>query len=259
MKTLVLLLAFLLTAAPAFAGVVMDEVNYKQGDVELKGYLVYDDAIKEKRPGVLVIHEWYGLNDYAKMRGKQLAEMGYVAFVADFYGGGKTAADRDHAAKMAGEGRGTPLMRARGLAALEELKKSDRVDPEKLAAIGFCFGGTGVLDLAYGGADLDAVVSFHGGLFAPSPEEAKAIKGKVVVLHGAEDTFIKPETIAEMQKALSAAGADWEMVYYGGAVHSFSNPDAGSDKSSGSAYDENAAEGSWKYMKTTFKRVFGQK
>jgi dienelactone hydrolase len=244
---LTLVLSLVLGGA-ASAKVVSQTLNYRQNDTALQGYLAYDDTVKGKRPGVLVVHEFWGLNEFAKERADKLAQMGYVALAVDMYGGGKVTQDREEARKLASHVRSTPLMRERAKAGLEVLRKHNLVDPKRLAAIGFCFGGTTVLELAYSGADLRGVASFHGGLTAPKPEDLKNLKASILVLHGAEDPHIKPEEIKAFQDGMRQAGADWQMVYYGGAVHSFANPKAGSDKSKGAAYDPKAAARSWQLM-----------
>ena len=166
------LLAVILTlalAGGAQAKVVTQSLEYKQDGTVLKGYLAYDDALKGPRPGVLVVHEWWGLNDFAKKKARQLAEMGYVALAADMYGKGVVTKDPQEAGKLAGSLKGAPLLRQRALAGFAALQQNKLVDPKRLAAIGFCFGGTTVLELAYAGADLAGVVSFHGGLAPRSP------------------------------------------------------------------------------------------
>lgn len=240
----------------AQAKIVSRTLEYRQNDTVLRGYLAYDDATLGKRPGVLVVHEWWGLNKFAKERADKLAQMGYVALAVDMYGKGQVTQDPEEARKLASQVRSTPLMRERAQAGLEVLKSQELVDPRKVAAIGFCFGGTTVLELAYAGADLKGVVSFHGGLTAAKPEDMKNIKAKILVLHGAEDPHIKPEEIKAFQDAMRQAGADWQMVYYGGAVHSFTNPQAGRDKSTGAAFDPKAAARSWEHMQAFLKEFF---
>ncbi len=242
----------------AFAKLVTQTVEYRHNDTVMKGYLAYDDAIKGKRPGMLVVHEWWGLNEFAKEQADKLAQMGYVALAVDMYGQGKMTQDREEASKLASQVRGTPLMRARAKAGLEVLKKQKLVDPTRLAAIGFCFGGTTVLELAYSGADVKGVVSFHGGLTAPKAEDLKNLKAGILVLHGADDPLVKPEEIKAFQEAMRQAGADWQMIYYGDAVHSFTNPKAGSDKSKGAAYDARAAARSWQQMQVFLKEIFAK-
>ncbi len=251
-----LVFLLLLCMAPAQAEVKGHAVTYTLGNKSFIGYLAYDQGLKGKRPGVLVIHEWWGLNDYAKRRARQLAALGYVAFAADMYGQGRNTKVRKQAAAWAKQVRGTPLMRSRAAAALEVLIGQPQVDRSRLAAIGFCFGGTGVLELAYSGADLAGVVTFHGGLTVPSAQDLARLKARILILHGAEDPFVKPATIASLQKALGQGKVDWQMVYYGGAVHAFSNPAAGGDKSRGAAYHAASAERSWRYMKMFFKEIF---
>jgi dienelactone hydrolase len=246
----------LVFSAQVQAKIVTRPLEYRHDDAVLEGYLAYDDAIKGKRPGVLVVHEWWGLNDYAKRRAEQLAALGYVAFALDMYGKGVSTTDRKEAAKLAGQFRGKPLMRHRARAGLDVLIGNKRVDRKRIAAIGFCFGGTTVLELAYGGADLVGVVSFHGGLTMPKPEDMKNIKAKMLVLHGAEDPVAPPAKVVGFQGTMREAGVDWQIIIYGGAVHAFTNPAAGNDKTRGSAYDEKAARRSWQHMQMFFTEVF---
>ncbi len=258
MKYLVALVLMLALVGGAHAKMVTKTVEYKQDGTVLKGFLVYDDQWRGKRPGVLVVHEWWGLNDYIQKRTEELARMGYVAFAADMYGGGIATKDPQEAAKLAGQVRGTPLMRERAQAALKVLADNPLVDPKRLAAIGFCFGGTAVLELAYSGADLAGVVSFHGGLTAPKPEDLKRIKARILVLHGADDPHVTAADIAAFQDGMRKAGADWQMVYYGNTVHSFTNPASGSDKSKGIAYNPLSAARSWEAMQAFFKEIFAE-
>jgi dienelactone hydrolase len=255
------LTAVLVTAllcATAEAKVVTKTISYQHDGKTMQGYLAYDDAKAGARPGVLVIHEWWGLNDYAKSRTRQLAEMGYVAFAADMFGDGQVTRDPKQAQAWSTAASQAGLLATRSKAGLEVLKKQPQVDPGRVAAIGFCFGGTTVLQLAYSGEDLRGVVTFHGGLVVPDDAQAKRIKAPLLVLHGAEDTFIKPEDIAGLQKALDAAKADWYMVTYAQAVHAFTNPDADSFKIPGIGYNEKAATRSWDEMQRFFKVQFGK-
>lgn len=262
MRSMLCLMVFMVivSLAPKVqAAIVTQPVEYRQGDAVLEGYLAYDDAQPGKRPGVLVVHEWWGLNDYAKQRAQQLAGMGYVALAADMYGKGKVTQDPKQAAQWAGEVRGNQaLLRARAQAGFDALLKQANVDPQRVAAIGFCFGGTTVLELAYSGAVLAGIVSFHGGITVPQAGEQGQIKAKILVLHGADDPTVKPDTITAFQAAMREGGVDWQMVYYGGAVHTFTNPAAGNDKSRGSAYDEKAAARSWKHMQDFFAEIFAK-
>ncbi|MBI5632271.1 MAG: dienelactone hydrolase family protein [Nitrospirae bacterium] len=250
-----------LLVSSAYAKIQSKAVEYKDGDAVLEGYLVYDDAIKGKAPGVLIVHEWMGLGAYEKGRAEQLAALGYVAFAADIYGKGIRPKDGKEAAEFAGKYRGgdRKVLRSRVNAALEQLKKQAMADPKRTAAIGYCFGGTTVLELARSGADTLGVVSFHGGLATSSPFDARNIKGKVLALHGADDPFVKSEEVLAFQDEMRKGGVDWYFVSYGNAVHSFSNPAAGNDNSKGAAYNEKADKRSWEAMRKFFKEIFGEK
>ena len=254
-KILLIILGLLLTTA-VDAKIVSQNVEYRQGDAVLEGYLAYDDGTEGKRPGVLVVHEWWGLNDYVRTRVEKLAELGYVAFALDMYGKGIWTTDPQKAGELAGHLRGKPIMRQRARTGLEILQKNNFVDPKRIAAIGYCFGGTTVLELAYSGADIAGVVSFHGGLTAPKPEDMHAIKAKILVLHGADDGFISSENIAAFQDGMRQAGVDWQMVYYGAAAHSFTNPAADKANAKGLAYNPTADKRSWNHMQLFFKEIF---
>src|SRR5262249_5378282 len=190
-RNVALVTGWLMLVSAAPAAVQTKKIAYKHGDVECRGYLAWDDAVKGPRPGVLVVHEWWGLNDYARKRAEQLAQLGYIALAADMYGEGKTTNHPKEAGEMAGKVRANMEgWRKRAATALAGMKSQPRCDPTKLAAIGYCFGGSTALQMALSGADLKAVVSFHGALPTPSAAEAKQIKGTVLVCHGADDTFI---------------------------------------------------------------------
>jgi len=248
--------AMLLLAFPASAELVKKNIEYSEGDTVLEGYLVYDDAFEGKRPGVVVIHDWMGFGEYGNKRAEMLAQMGYVALAGDIYGKGVRPKNSDEAGQQAGKFKADrPLLRARVNAALDALKASERVDPAKTAAIGYCFGGTTVLELARSGADVSGVVSFHGGLAAGEADNA-GIKAKVLVLHGADDPHVPPAEVAAFTQELNKAGADWQMVHYSGAVHSFTKKSAGDDPSTGNAYHEKADKRSWEAMKSFFAEIF---
>jgi len=250
-------LTFLALCAPAEAKLKTGDVIYKQGDKVFEGFIAYDDRFTGKRPGVLVVHEWFGLGDYAKQRAKQLAELGYIAFAADMYGKGVRAKNGEEASKLATEVKGDrALMRARANAALGVLSKYPQVDSGKLAAIGYCFGGTTALELARSGAPLVGIVSFHGALDTPNLQDAKQVKGKVLVLHGGDDPYVPQKDVDTFQSEMRQAGVDWQFVSYGGAVHSFTNPAAGNDNSKGAAYNEKADHRSWEAMKAFFGEIF---
>jgi dienelactone hydrolase len=257
MRRLFLLLTLLCLTVSAEAAVKTKVVEYKQGETVLEGYLAWDDTRSTNRPGILIIHEWTGINDHIKQRAEMLAKLGYVAFAADIYGKGVRPSAQPEAAKTAGVYKSDrPLMRARAQAGLETLKKQKFVDTRRIAAIGYCFGGTSVLELARDGADLRGVASFHGGLSTPTPQDAGNIKGKVLALHGADDPFVKPDEVAAFQEEMRAAKVDWQFVSYGNAVHSFTNKAAGSDNSKGAAYNEKADRRSWEAMKVFFAEIF---
>jgi dienelactone hydrolase len=255
-----LLIGLLLTAGLAQAELRGKPVAYSQAGTAMEGYLVYDDAVQGKRPGVLVVHDWMGLGDVTRNKADALARMGYIALAADIYGKDVRPKTTDEAAKQAtfykqGD---RLLLRSRALAALNTLLHQPQTDPARVAAIGFCFGGTTALELARSGAPLAGVVSFHGALDTPRPEDARQIQGKVLVLHGADDPFEPPEQLAAFEKEMRDAGVDWQMVKYGGAVHAFSIPTAGNDNSKGAAYNARADRRSWQAMKDFFAEIFKQ-
>ncbi len=242
------------------AAVHTEAVRYRAGDTELEGWLVYDDGVSGKRPGVLVAHQWMGLTDYEKRRAEMLAKLGYVAFCADVYGIGVRPRDTAEAGALAGKYKNDrTLLRSRLNAALEVLQNQSQVDRTRLAAIGYCFGGTAVLELARAGADLGGVVSFHGGLGAGTPAASGPIRCAVLALHGADDPFVPAAEVAAFQDEMRRAGADWQLVSYGGAVHSFTHWTAGSDNSKGAAYNERADRRSWEAMRDFFEELFGGK
>jgi len=259
MNRFLAIMIVLLALAPmaAAAAAHKETVEYKHNGTVLEGYLAYDDSSKEKRPGVVVVPDWMGVADHYKSIADKLVGLGYVAFVADIYGKGVRPANTEEAAALANKYKSDrPAMRARALAALEALKRSPVVDPDRIAAIGYCFGGTTALELARSGAPIKGVVSFHGGLGSPTPEDAKNIKAKALALHGADDPFVPPAEVAAFQDEMRKGGVDWQMIFYGDAVHSFTKPAAGSDKSKGNAYNEKADRRSWKAMKTFFRELF---
>jgi dienelactone hydrolase len=257
MRYLLLCLAVFGVGASAHAAVKTEAVAYRHGDTELEGYLAYDDAVQGKRPGILVVPEWWGLGDHAKHSAERLAELGYVAFAVDMYGKGKLTKDPKEAAEWATPFRNDrQLMRDRVTAALDVLRANERVDSARIGAIGYCFGGTTVLELARSGADVKGVVSFHGGLGTPNPADAKNIKGRVLALHGADDPHVPPAEVQAFEQEMRDAKVDWELNAYGGAVHSFTNPAAGDDPSKGAAYNQKAAERSWEAMRYFFATLF---
>jgi dienelactone hydrolase len=253
--TLAIILA--VCSVSARAEIVFKPLEYQQGDVKLDGLAVYDDSLKENRPGVLVVHQWLGPTEYEKGRARQLAELGYVAFVADIYGKDVRPKDQKEAAEQAGKYHADrAALRARATAALEALKRQPMVDQNRVAAIGYCFGGGAVLELARSGADLSGVVSFHGNLDTPNPADAKNIKTKLLVLHGADDPFVKPDQVEAFKKEMDDAKVTYEFIAYPGAVHAFTQKAAGDDPSKGAAYNAKADAESWSKMKEFFARIF---
>jgi dienelactone hydrolase len=265
MKRFVWMLVLVLSALPAaHAAVKGEEVQYKAGNTVLKGYLAWDDALKGKRPGVLVVHEWWGHNEYARQRARMLAELGYTALALDMYGDGQQAHHPDDAGKFSGEVRkNQALAQQRFDAARKLLKKHPTVDGKNIAAIGYCFGGTIVLQMALQGEDLKGVVSFHGGLDIAPPAKPGKVKARMLVLTGEADPFVPAAQVEAFKQQLEAAKADYRVVVYPGAKHSFTNPEA--DKFAKEfnmpalAYNAIADNESWVEMQTFFKQIFAKK
>lgn len=258
MRKLLLLLTLLMPTLVQ-AAIETRSVEYRQGNTRLVGYLAFPKDVTGPLPGILVVHEWMGLNDYAKHRADQLAELGYIAFAADIYGDGKIAANREEAGKLAGSYKNDrPLLRARVAAGLATLKAQPGVAGDKIAAIGYCFGGTTVLELARSGADIAGVVSFHGGLDTSTPQDAKNIRAKVLALHGADDPYVPADQVAAFENEMRQAGVDWQLIVYGGAVHGFTNPANGTDNSKGAAYNALADARSWVAMQQFFNELFAK-
>jgi dienelactone hydrolase len=247
---------------PLWAAVVGDEVSYRVGNTVMKGYLAYDDAIKVNRPGILVVHEWWGHNEYARSRARQLAELGYTALAVDMYGEGKQAAHPEDAAKFSGAlKQNMPLAEERFRAALHLIREQPTVDAERIGAIGYCFGGGIVLEMARRSFDLDAVASFHGSLTTTSPPEKGAVRAKILVANGAADPFVKPEHIKIFKAQMDAAGADYRLENYPAAKHSFTNPDAdkyGEKFGLPLAYNGEADKASWAAMRQLFDEAFAR-
>jgi len=239
------------------AAIRTETVEYREGETVLEGYLAWDDTLAGPRPAVVIVHQWKGLTDYEKKRAAMLAELGYVAFAADIYGKGTRASSAQEAGELAGRYKNDlPLLRDRVNAAVDYIKQNELVNPTKVAAIGYCFGGTTVLELARSGAEVDGVVSFHGGLGTSMPAGKGQVKCKVLVLHGADDPYAPAAEVAALQEELRDADVDWELVLYGGAVHSFTDWNAGTDNSRGAAYNEQADKRSWEAMKLFLAEVF---
>lgn len=260
MYRFVAILLMLLLAAPATAEIKSKAVHYQHDDEQLTGYLYWDEAIDGKRPGVLVVHEWWGLNDYAKKRAKMLAELGYVAFAADMFGNGKVT-DKPAQAQEWMQEITTDVdgWRERASLGLLQLKQSGLADEKRVAAVGYCFGGATVFQLAYAGSDVLGVVSFHGALPA-APAEAKGrIKARILAFHGAADNFVAPEVVQNFQEKLQESQADWEFVVFGGDVrHGFTNPGAALFGIENLKYDAQSDFDSWERMKLMFSDLFAE-
>jgi dienelactone hydrolase len=267
-RLLVKLVIFLLImnmAGIALAGpkIKAETVTYSAQGQVMKGYLAYDENIKGPRPGVLVVHEWWGLNDYARKRARMLAELGYTALALDMYGNDKVAAHPADAQRFSSELLGNfAVAKARFLAGLELLKQQPIVDPTRIAAIGYCFGGGIVLNMARQGVDLKGVVSFHGSLSPVRPAQAGVVKARILVLNGDADKFTTPEQIAAFKKEMEAAKVDYQFISYPNAMHSFTNPDA--DKLAKQfnmpiSYNAEADRKSWEEMRRFLTEIFEMK
>ncbi|WII71311.1 dienelactone hydrolase family protein [Bdellovibrio sp. 22V] len=234
----------------ASAGLKTENIEYKDGKTALEGFIAYDDSLKNPRPTILIVHQWMGLTDYEKMRAQQLAEKGYVAFAVDIYGKGVRPTSTADAGKQAGIYKNDPkLFRQRIKAALDAVKTDQRVDQKKLLVMGYCFGGMGALEAARAGFPFVGVTSFHGTLKTKTPQDAKNIKGKVLVLHGAIDPNVPMSEVEAFQKEMNDAKVDYQFIAYSGAVHAFTQKEAGNDISKGVAYNEKADRRSWQaYM-----------
>jgi dienelactone hydrolase len=261
MKLVTASLIALTALAPLQAKIVTQAVSYEHAGTKLEGYLAYDDAKTSmgKLPGVLVVPEWWGLNSYTKGRAEMLARLGFVAFAVDMYGAGVTTTDPKKAGELAGAFYGKPLMAERAQAGLDQLLKNSFVDSSKVAAIGYCFGGSTVQALAYTGAPLAGIVSFHGGLIPVPADAASKTKAKILVCHGAIDPFVSKEALDGFLKSMNEGKFDYQFISYAQAVHAFTNPDA--DKAAaagmkGLGYNELADHRSWKHMQTFFAEIF---
>ena len=266
MKTFSLLCAVLAAAVSVSGKVVSKSVAYEQGGVKLEGFLAYDDSkvsSARKAPGVLVLPEWWGLTDYPKERARQLAELGYVAFAADMFGAGVVTTDAKKAGELAGQFYGKPLMAERARAGLDQLLATGLADTARTAAIGYCFGGAVAQSLAYSGAPLVGMVSFHGSLVPASAEAAKLNKAKFLICHGAADGFVTKEALDAFTQSMNTGNFDYQFISYAGAVHAFTNPAA--DKTAaaaglkGIAYNAAADRRSWQHMRDFFAEVFAEK
>jgi dienelactone hydrolase len=251
-----MIFAILAVSMSAQAKIVTKIVDYKENGQNFEGLVAYDDAKQGKLPGVLVFSNWMGVTDETKDKAIKTAELGYVAFAPDIYGKGVRPKNGDEAGKLAGKYKGDiSLLRSRAKAGLDALKAQPNVDTSKIAATGYCFGGAAALELARSGADLKGVVTFHGALATPAPQDAKNIKGKVLALHGADDPFVQPKEVAGFEKEMKDAKVKYELIKYPGAVHSFTEKSAGNDNSKGAAYNAEADKKSWEAASKFLKGV----
>jgi dienelactone hydrolase len=258
-KCLLFLSLFSVAAGYASAEIQTKLVRYKDGDVSLHGYFAWDDSIKGKRPAVMVVHEWWGMNDYVRKRAEMLAKLGYLAFAVDMYGMGQVTEHPDQAGAWMRQITGNlDTWQKRALLGLDIMRTHELADGARTAAIGYSFGGATVMQLAYAGASVLGVVSFYGSLPVVAPEQAKDIRGRVLVAHGSADSFIPPERIVQFQAALNAAGVDWEMVTYGGAQHGFTNPGADDYGIDNLRYHKVADMRSWDDMQRFLKEIFSR-
>ena len=260
---LFLLAAGFMAAQPALAKVQGKEVSYKGDGITMKGYLAFDDKIKGKRPGVIVVHEWWGHNDYARKRADMLAKMGYTALAVDMYGGGKQASHPDDAGKFAAAvNKNMDSSRARFEAGMKTLKANKTVNPDKIAAIGYCFGGGIVLEMARAGEPLAGVASFHGSLGTEHPAQPGKIQAKIRVFTGADDPMAPPTLVESFKQEMDKAGANYQVTSYPGVKHSFTNPAAdeyGKKFDMPLAYNAEADKDSWTQTEAFLKEVFETK
>lgn len=247
----------LLFSVSAIAEVQTQVINYHHGDTSLQGYLSWDDSIQGKRPGVLVVHEWWGLNDYARQRAEMLAESGYVAFAIDMYGKDQVTQHPEQANTwMSKITENVSHWQQRAQLGLAQLKAHNLVDSDKTAAIGYCFGGATVMQLAYSGADVNGVVSFHGSLPAATAAQYDNINAKILAAHGNADPFVTAQQVTAFKQSLEDAGADWQLLSFGGVKHSFTNPAADVYGLDALAYDAQADQRSWQAMHNFFSEIF---
>lgn len=251
-----LLSIFFGTIDPAAAEIVKKDIEYSKNGTKFVGYYAFDDSAKGKRPAILVTHDWLGITEKTKAVVDRLAAMGYAAFAVDIYGKGVRPTEAE-ASQIAGKYKSDrKLLRERMNEGFKAMLKQAEVDASKTVAIGYCFGGTAALELARSGASVKGVVSFHGGLDSPNPQDGKKIKAKVLALHGADDPFVPAVDLEKFEKEMRESKVDWQLVKYGGAVHSFTDKTAGSDPSKGAAYQESADRRSWQDMQNFFTELF---
>jgi dienelactone hydrolase len=229
--------------------VLESALPYRDGATQLLGWLASPRGSKEPRPGVLVVPEWWGLNEYAKCRARQLAREGYVALGVDMYGGGAVTSDQSVAATFARDLRTGDVARRRITCALDALRSRPEVDSNRIAVVGFCFGGSVAMELARSGADIRSATCFHGSLATPLPARLETLRASVLVLNGADDAFVSQNEVQAFEAEMRAAGADWQVLSLGGAVHSFSNPDADAANIPGVSFHSRSERRAWRLFK----------
>jgi dienelactone hydrolase len=261
-RSIISLLVLLISVSSVMAEIVTKDVDYKSGDTDLKGFIAYDNAKEGKRPGVIVVHEWWGHNDYSRSRAKQLAELGYVGLAVDMYGDGKTADHPDNAGKYMNEALSNmDAFQKKFEAGMKLLKSQEQTDPDHIAAIGYCFGGKTVLEMARAGVDLDGVVSFHGILATENPAKKETVNAKILAFNGADDPFVPQEQIDAFKKEMEQSGVEYEFVVFPGVKHSFTNPGAtevGTKYELPLVYDAEADKKSWAQTQEFLKKIFSE-
>lgn len=257
MKASLWVLMGCLWAAEVSAVLKTQTIEYTAQGVPMEGYLAFDDANKAARPGILIVPDWMGVSQFAKDKADLLAKDGYVAFVVDVYGKGVRPKDNNEAGKLATHYKSDrSLFRTRMKAAFDEFSHHKEVNPQKIMVMGYCFGGTGALELARSGVNVVGTATFHGGLSSPTPQDANNIKGPVLVMHGADDPNVPPKEVEAFKKEMKDANVKLTFIAYPGAVHAFTNPAAGSDNSKGAAYNKDADEKSWQAFEKFLKSLF---
>lgn len=257
LATTALISTALLVSPSTEAAIVKKAVEYNMVGKKYEGYVAYDDSKKGNQPGVLVVHNWMGVTDETKSKADMLAELGYVAFAVDIYGKNVRPKNAEEAAALAtGFKKDRASLRNRMHQGLKVLREQKGVDKSKTAAIGYCFGGTAAIELARAGGDIKGAVSFHGGLDSPKPDDGAKIKGRVLALHGADDPYVPPGELAAFEEEMRKNKIDWQLIKYGGAVHSFTEKAAGTDNTKGAAYNANADTRSWEAMRAFLSETF---
>ncbi len=257
MKLFIPLIFLILFTYNLKAQIITEVVEYKYNDTILEGYLAFDKSVEGKRPAIIVFHEWTGINDYIRTRVEQLAGLGYIVFAGDIYGKGVRPSDRKEAGALSSKYKNNiPLMRERAEKAYEYIQNHELSSEDKIAAIGYCFGGFVALELARSGVDLKGVVGIHGNLKTPEPADNDSIKASILILHGALDPYVSDDEVLAFRSSLEEYNKDYQILYYGNAVHAFTNPDSGNDPTKGSAYNEKADRRSYRAMLNFFEEIF---